>query len=203
MLSEKEGGIGSGFRGILVFALILVVSIGAIYAYSEVVNDSSERNASGGGEGYEKFVSENYGFSFSYPSNWIVENQKNPYTGSLTVIVRENVTENALQPEAWVQIGAGSLGITSIENAKSDLLSQVENNENLSKIKGPSDVTRGGLNGFDLTLRVNVEEGEFESRYLLLVGEKKGYLINSFLKGNSEEGFSDEIKRVFEEFTIL
>lgn len=198
MISEREEGYGPIPNSILVFALIIVVSIGAIYTYSEIINDTSDT-----GEDYEKFASENYGFSFSYPSNWIVENQRNPYTGSLMVMGRENVTENALQSKAGFRIDAGSLGIGSIENVENRLLSQIENNENLSIVEGPNDASRGGLNGLELTLTMEIERGRFESRYLLLSGEKTQYWINSYLQENSYEDFEDEIKNIFESFTIM
>lgn len=196
MRSKNERGLGPLPDSIVVFALIIVISIGSIYLYSEVIEGTSE-------DGQEKFTSENYGFSFRYPSNWVVENQKNPYTGSLMVMARENVTENVNDPKAGFQINVGSLGITSVENFKNNFLTQVENNDNISKIEGPTDVTRGGLNGFNLTLSMDIEQGQFESRYLLLMGEGTQYWINSYLQEEgSEVDFEDEINDFFESFTI-
>lgn len=203
MLQEKERGIGPIPNPIVIFVLVVAVSLGSIYVYSEISGNKSGKGTPESKGDYKTFISENYRFSFTYPPDWAVENMKNPYTGVLIVIARENVTENTSQVKAGVQIYAGNLRVGPLENARNNMLTQAENNENLSIIKGPNNVTKGGLNGLDVILKVKSNRREFESRALVLKGENIEYWITSSFQENLYENFGHEVENIVESFTIL
>ncbi|MEA1904591.1 MAG: PsbP-related protein, partial [Candidatus Hadarchaeota archaeon] len=106
---------------------------------------------------YETYTNENFSFKFDYPSDWIFREQELPW-GMSYFDARENIPENEIggafsltmmEPGSWEnEIGP------SLDNIRSKITSQIENNENYIMLSGPTDTAIGDTIAFKCSVSI-------------------------------------------------
>jgi hypothetical protein len=143
---------------------------------------------------YETYINENYSFEFDYPANWIFREQKNPWFGISYFDAVENVPENeiggafslaVMEPGSWEnEIGP------SLDNVRSEITSQIENNENYIMLSGPTDTVIGNTIAFKCSVSIFDPTENTTIQVGLTYAAKDNYLYNlsTFSK---KEDYSD------------
>lgn len=200
MISDGGKGLGPVPNALLAFLVIVGISIGIIFVIEGEIGSRTHET-----EEYTEFTSENYGFSFSYPSNWTIENREYPTQNVLMVYVTENETENVAQEgsAATIQVNAGKLNLPPLENILNNFTQLIENDENVTLTTGPENIQTGSLPGIDITIRSKTSQGEYRSRQMILNGENSDYGMIFIVKENSYNNFKSDLDQIFDSFTIL
>lgn len=192
---RRNEGIGPVPNSIIVFIIVVAVTVGALFVIPRLTKIPEMTETLD-----ETYTNEKYGFKISHPSSWTLENRS--FMGVTTVLMQENVTaDNA---KAKVQVSSGKLGFSSLENIREQIDSLGENNENITLLSGPENITIGNVQGLDFTARSESPEGGlFRIRQVILKAENNDYFINALAKENYHSQFETELNLITDSFAFL
>ncbi len=179
--------------GLIALAVVVVIII-ATFSGGFFSNESDEPPSYENSD-YKLFVSENYNFSFPYPSTWDIKNYES--SEMTVVIVSENSTsENSV---ARALIYAGSLGYPPLDKIRS----QLENNENINIVGDVQEVSVDGVPGVDISFVSDRENQNTRARTRVLKKEGFECSISYYVQENYYERFKTGLIPVIENFSFI
>ncbi len=187
---------GTGLDAIPVIAVIIAIAIVGTLYISETSGSASVQNGD-----YKKFVSEEYEFSFEYPSNWHEENTV--AFGTFRVSILENST--AGRPQAEIQIYTVPSFGNSLESIWEQIDTTIKNNENMNLLEEKKDIQIKDASGIDFSYRATQENEKNNTiaRTILLKRDNSGYSISYYSYEGSHEQLKSQLNTVLDSFTLL
>lgn len=196
MMSGKKG-ITISDQMVILAIVVGIIGAGIVFILEEYSNTPTEGPTE---DNNTTFSSSKYGFSFTYPSSWILENREGP--SRMVVQVQENST-NGLSPKAQVQIAAGGLGYPPLDNLRNEIENSFKNDENIKIISDLKDITLQGSQGVEVSYRVTSPQGNMRVQMKILKREDSDYVIYSLVEENSYDEFESELTQIVGSFTFL
>ncbi len=226
-VKSKEKGSVPG--SIIVFITIIAVSIGSIYAYSEIMQDEpSENNTQPITGEYETYNNENYNFSLEYPTDWVLEEnniEENTATGKATIGAQAVISPTEIpqgatgqMPKAYILAAGGRFDSFNLENTRQQLngikmmlQSQFGESENaqfeIPEFKGPENIERNGVEGISfitidpdgILQQMGLPPGY--SHMIFLEGENFVYQMQIQAQMGTYENMKPDLEHVAESFT--
>lgn len=198
---KDESGITISQQLIVVAVIVAIAGAGVsffVYKYDQGGKDTEPKpNESG----FSVYTNEKYGFSFPYPSDWILDNMER--FGRVSVLAYENSLTG--QPKAGVQILAGALGYPSLDNLKGIIQSSIdnmENNENIQLIGELEEITINSVPGFDFSYKQTQKAGTVRKRTLILKKDNSSYQVAYFVLENYFEDYQPVLEAVFDNLSV-
>ncbi|MFW5912552.1 MAG: PsbP-related protein [Candidatus Hadarchaeota archaeon] len=174
---------------VLISLIVVLGSLGAIYL----------RNGGFGGlEGdseHKTFESERFGFSLSYPSDWILENSSGD--GFMEISLLENTGSDRIRATGNGYVG--ELGYPSLEEFEERINQDLENDENLEKVGEIRNVTKRGESGKEVTFR-SFGDNVIYGRIRLIKVENVDYIMNLYVLEEFFDDFESDIDLIMETF---
>lgn len=194
MMKGKKG-ITTSDRLVVLAIVVGIIGAGIVFVLEEYRYTPTEEN-----ESNNTFSSSKYGFSFTYPSSWVLADNTERYSSKF-VLVKEN--SSAGESKARVQVVGGGLGYPPLDNLRNEIENSFENDENITIISDLKDITFQGSPGIEVSYRSTSPQGNMRVQMKILKREDSDYVIYSLVEENSYDEFESELTQIIESFTFL
>lgn len=173
------------------FILIILVGIGTLFVLGK---DGQTVDGA-----YTKYSNENFGFSFSYPSNWEKEVQESQSQNTLVVSVRDRNSGEGVKASVQVMV-APKLMITpsenyTLENLQNTIINSKER-EGSKILSGAKDIEIDGQLGFKYSVEEMLTGGKtslsIKTWKKEMIIEKDNFLY--IVSGNTFQKFTENYK---------
>ncbi len=199
----KRKGKSSFSIPIIAFAIIILISIGV---FSILPNGSPIIKGS-----YTKYSNENYGVSFSYPSNWEKEVKQSKSKNTLVITVKEENPEKGIEATVQVMI-APKIMVTPSENytleaLQTTIIKSIKDREGSKILNGAKKIEVEDQNGFKYSTEETPSVGRtglsIKTWKREMILEKDNYLfIITGTTFQSTENYKPKLNKILNSFSF-